>query len=272
VPVNEAVLFDFSKQLDEIVELNQDERYARVQPGIVLDRLRDAAAEHQLPFGPDPATHSRCTLGGMIGNNSCGTHSILAGATADNIDELDVLLHDGTRFTAPASVDEQQLGRTIAAGDRVGEIYGRLRALRDRYADLIRERYPKIPRRISGYNLDALLPENRFNLAAVLVGTEVTCALTPRALQADREPAPPVARPARLRRLSRGADRVPDIIEFEPIGLETFDWRLVRKELVKGSATTSRSTRASACCCPRSARPARDRRLTGTGRGDADKG
>src|SRR5436305_3591799 len=142
--VNEAVVFDISKYMKELLELDPERRFARVQPGIVLDRLRDAAEEHDLTFGPDPATHSRCTLGGMIGNNSCGTHSILAGVTADNIEELDVVLYDGTRLTAPSAVSDEELERTIAAGGRVGEIYSRLRELRDRYAQLIRDRYPDI--------------------------------------------------------------------------------------------------------------------------------
>src|SRR5947209_7438164 len=175
--VNEAVLFDFSKYMNELLELDPERRFARVQPGIVLDWLRDAAEEHQLTFGPDPATHSRCTLGGMIGNNSCGTHSIMAGVTADNIESLDVLLYDGTRMELPCAVSDEELERVIARGGRVGEIYSRLRDLRDRYGGLIRERFPKIPRRISGYNLDRLLPEGNFNLAAAIVGTESTCAL-----------------------------------------------------------------------------------------------
>src|ERR671932_2839973 len=149
--VNTAVLLDFSKYLNAILELDPERRFARVQPGVVLDRLRDAAEEHQLTFGPDPATHSRCTLGGMIGNNSCGVHSILAGVTADNVESLEVLLYDGTRFTAPSRVSEAELEALVAGGGRTGEIYARLRDLRDRYADLIRERYPKIPPRISGY-------------------------------------------------------------------------------------------------------------------------
>src|SRR5579884_4205416 len=154
--VNEAVIFDFSKYMNQILEIDHERRFARVQPGLVLDRLRDAAEEHQLTFGPDPATHSRCTLGGMIGNNSCGTHSIIAGVTGDNIESLDVLLYDGTRMTLPSSVSEEQLERTISEGGRVGEIYAGLRDLRDRYGELVRERFPKIPRRISGYNLDRL--------------------------------------------------------------------------------------------------------------------
>src|SRR5436305_1640641 len=125
-------MFDFSKYMNELVELDPENRVARVQPGLVLDRLRDAAEEHQLTFGPDPATHSRCTLGGMIGNNSCGTHSIIAGVTADNIEALDVLLYDGTRMTLPSAVSEEELHRVVDGGGREGEIYAALRELRDR--------------------------------------------------------------------------------------------------------------------------------------------
>src|SRR6516162_3352063 len=135
---NVAVVFDFTKYMHQIVELNVDERYARVQPGVVLDTLRNQAERARLTFGPDPSTHSRCTLGGMIGNNSCGTHSLLAGKTVDNVEEL--------------------------------------RGIRDRYSDLIRDRFPHIPRRVSGYNLDQLLPEHGFHVARALVGSEGTCA------------------------------------------------------------------------------------------------
>src|SRR5204862_3636948 len=106
---NVAVVLDFSKYMNRLIHLDPEALIARVQPGIVLDRLRDAAERHHLTFAPDPATHSRCTLGGMIGNNSCGTHSILAGVTADNIEELDVILYDGTRLRAPNAVSDDEL-------------------------------------------------------------------------------------------------------------------------------------------------------------------
>jgi FAD/FMN-containing dehydrogenase/Fe-S oxidoreductase len=233
--VNEAVLFDFSKYMNEIVELDAEQRFARVQPGVVLDWLRDAAEEHELTFGPDPATHSRCTLGGMIGNNSCGTHSIMAGVTADNIESLDVLLYDGTRMTLPSAIGEAELERTIASGGRVGEIYSRLRELRDRYGDLIRERYPQIPRRISGYNLDRLLPEGGFNLAAAMVGTEATCALVLEArCKLIDSPQKRSLVLVGYDGCAEAADQVPWVSEFGPIGLETFDRRLLDNELRKG--------------------------------------
>src|SRR6266850_3986546 len=174
---NVAVVLDFTKYMNGILELNASQMFAHVQPGVVLDTLRNRAEAHHLTFGPDPSTHSRCTLGGMIGNNSCGTHSLLAGKTVDNVEELRILLYDGTQITVGAAADENQLDSIIVEGGRRGAIYSKLRALRDQYADLVRARYPKIPRRVSGYNLDQLLPENGFHVARSLVGTEGTCVI-----------------------------------------------------------------------------------------------
>src|SRR5262249_42056914 len=139
-----------------------------------LDDLRTRAEAYHLTFGPDPSTHNRCTLGGMIGNNSCGVHSVMSGRTSENVEELDVVTYDGLRLSGGPTTDEE-LEHIIGAGGRKGEIYARLKGLRDRYADRIRERYPRIPRRVSGYNLDDLLPENHFNVARALVGSEGTC-------------------------------------------------------------------------------------------------
>lgn len=172
---NVAVVIDFSKHMNRILSLDAEARTAWVEPGCVLDDLRDAAEEHGLTFGPDPSTHNHCTLGGMAGNNSCGVHSVMAGRTSDNIEEMEILTHDGHRMLVGATA-EPDLARIVAEGGRRGEIYGALRDLRDRYGDLVRARYPQIPRRVSGYNLDDLLPENGFNTARALVGSEGTCA------------------------------------------------------------------------------------------------
>jgi len=175
--VNVAVVIDTSKYLDRVLSIDPVARTALVEPGTVCDTLRDAAEKHRLTFAPDPATHSRCTLGGMIGNNSCGPHSVMAGKTVENIEALEVLTSDGERFwVGPTS--EEELEAIIRGGGRRGEIYAGLKALRDRYADLIRAKFPKIKRRVSGYNLDQLLPENGFNVARALVGSEGSCALT----------------------------------------------------------------------------------------------
>src|SRR5205814_479696 len=166
---NIAIVVDYSKYLNHILSIDPDTRSAWVEPGTVLDDLRDAAENYHLTFGPDPSTHDHNTLGGMIGNNSCGVHSVMAGRTADNVRELDILTYDGLRLrVGPTS--EEDLRSIVAAGGRRGEIYRRLDELRRRYADLIRARYPNIPRRVSGYNLDELLPEKGFNVARALVG------------------------------------------------------------------------------------------------------
>src|SRR5436309_7264140 len=130
--------------MHEIIELNLTEKCARVQPGIILDDLRHAAESHSLTFGPDPATHTHCTLGGMIGNNSCGVHALMAGKTVDNIDELEILTYDGLRMRVGAT-SEEELASIIRDGGRRGEIYAGLKSIRDRFADQIRARYPKIP-------------------------------------------------------------------------------------------------------------------------------
>lgn len=231
---NVAVVLDFSKYMHAIVLLDVKKRLARVQPGIVLDSLRNAAEKHRLTFAPDPATHSRCTLGGMIGNNSCGVHALMGGKTVDNIESLDILLYDGTRMTVGAT-SEEELRSIIAAGGRRGEIYAGLARIRDTYADEIRRRFPKIPRRVSGYNLDELLPENGFHVARALVGTEGTCVtVLEAACQLKESP-----QHRRLVALAFGdpfiaADHVPQVLEHKPIGLEGFDGLLVDYMLKKG--------------------------------------
>ncbi len=232
---NDAVVLDCSRHLGEIVELDPQRRTARVQPGVVLDDLRRAAERHGLTFGPDPATHDHCTLGGMIGNNSCGVHSIMSGRTVENVDELEVLLYDGTRLRVGAGGDDSELDRVVDEGGRRGDIYGRLRALRDRYAQLIRERYPDIPRRVSGYNLDELLPERGFHLARALVGSEGTCVTL---LEATlRLVGSPPARCTLALGFADGAaaaEPVCEILEHGPTGVEGFDDVLLEQVRKKG--------------------------------------
>ena len=237
---NVAVIMDFSKYMREIVELDPEKKRARVQPGVICDQLRDAAEEYDLTFGPDPATHAFCTLGGMIGNNSCGNHSVMAGQTVNNIEELEILLYDGTRMRVGPTSDEE-LEQIIQKGGRPGEIYRKLRDLRDRYANLIRERYPQIPRRCSGYNLDQLLPENGFNVARALVGTESTCVTI---LEAT---ARLVDSPQFRRTLVFGyedrfdaGDHVKEIMKHGPIALEGFDHTLTDNMETKFALATDR--------------------------------
>src|SRR5438093_4312243 len=179
--VNYAVVIDHAKYLTEIGEPDEERRLIRCQPGAINDHVNLKAGKHDLMFGPDPSTHEYCTIGGNVGNNSCGTHSVHArmmgngSRTSDNVHELEILTYDGVRMRVGATSDEE-LEAIIVDGGRRGEIYGALRDLRNRYASLIRERFVDIPRRVSGYNLDELLPEKGFNVARALVGTEGTCA------------------------------------------------------------------------------------------------
>ncbi|MGH8706580.1 MAG: FAD-binding oxidoreductase, partial [Burkholderiales bacterium] len=221
--VNVAVVIDCSKYLDRVLSIDAAARSALVEPGVVCDSLNAAAAGHGLTFGPDPATHSRCTLGGMIGNNSCGAHSVMAGKTVENIEALEVATYDGARFWC-GPTDEAEFDRVLAKNDRQAEITRGLKMLADTYGELIRAGFPKIKRRVSGYNLDQLLPENGFNVARALVGSEGTCALT---LQAR---ATLVKRPRHRLLLVQGypdvfaaADAVPEILAAGPIACEGLD-------------------------------------------------
>jgi len=231
---NVAVVLDCSAHLRGIIEIDAQRRLARVEPGVVLDSLRAAAEAHGLTFGPDPASHAWCTLGGMIGNNSCGVHSVMAGKTDANVESLDVLTYDGTRLRVGRTSDDE-LGRIAASGGRRGAIYAQLRDLRDRTAALIRERFPDIPRRVSGYNLDALLPENGFDVARALVGTEGTCVVVLEATVRLTES--PRYRALALLGYSdvyQAADAVPEILAAGCIGLEGFDEVMVEAMRAKG--------------------------------------
>ena len=231
---NFAVVLDFSKYMAKILEVDPVRRIARVQPGVILDHLRNAAEKHGLTFGPDPATHDRCTLGGMIGNNSCGVHSVMAGKTDDNIEELEILTYDGVRMRV-GRTSEEELERIIREGGRHGEIYRGLKSLRDRYADLVRKRYPNIPRRVSGYNLNYLLPENGFHVARALVGTEGTCVtVLEAACRLVESPPKRVLLVLAYADIFQCADRVPEIMAQGPIGLEGVDHLLVEYTRRKG--------------------------------------
>src|ERR1700720_4390706 len=161
---NAGLVLDFSKYMNRIVAIDPDARVAQVEPGLVQSHLNDALGSHRLFFAPDPSTKDRCTIGGMIGNNSCGAHSAAYGKTVDNVEALEVLLYDGTHLSLTGSIADVELDAAIARGGREGELYSQLRELRDRSADSVRDHFPKLPRRVSGYNLDELMPERDFNL------------------------------------------------------------------------------------------------------------
>jgi len=231
---NAAIVLDTSRYMNNILHLDPEARNADVQPGVVCDQLRNAAEEHGLTFGPDPSTHTHCTLGGMVGNNSCGAHSVMAGKTVDNIESMEVLTYDGLRLTV-GPTSEQELEEIIAAGGRKGELYAGMRDLRDKYADAIRQGFPQIRRRVSGYNLEALLPENGFNVAEALIGTEGTCAITLSA-RAKLIPSPPhrVLVVFGYDDICQAGDEGPAIMETGPLALEGIDDQIVSDMRRKG--------------------------------------
>ena len=225
---NVGVVLDFSRHMRAVLALDPDARTARVQPGVVLDDLRAAADPYALTFGPDPATHAWCTLGGMIGNNSCGTHGLYAGKTVDNVESLRVVCYGGESFEVGGYDDAGYAAAVAAGGPRAG-VLGGLREIGRRYGTLVRTRYPDIPRRVSGYNLDQLLGPGRLHAARSLVGTESTCVLVTEAtVRLTGSP--------RHRRLVvlgypdvfAAADAVPALLAAAPLlGLEGFDKTLV---------------------------------------------
>jgi FAD/FMN-containing dehydrogenase/Fe-S oxidoreductase len=225
---NVAVLIDFSKYLNRLRSIDTGARTAEVEPGCILDNLRSAAEKHHLTFGPDPATHDHNTLGGMIGNNSCGVHSVQAGRTSDNVEALEILTYDGLHIVVGPTSDHE-LRQHIAHGGRRAEIFTQLDDFRRRHRDLILKRYPRIPRRVSGYeNLDELFPENGFNVARALVGTEGTCVTVLSAkLKLVSSPAHRVLALIGFRDVYAAADAVPEALRFHPAGLEGMDEMLV---------------------------------------------
>ncbi len=178
--IGPGLVVDFSRHMNRILSIDPERRTAVVEPGVVLDDLRAAAAEHGLTFGPDPSTHSRCTIGGMIGNNACGSHSVVWGTTADNVTGLRMMLPDGREIDA----------RRGTSGDPALDT--RLRDLRDSTMAPLRVELGRFRRQVSGYALQHLLPENGFDVAKALVGSEGTCGLLTQATVRLVEP--PAAR------------------------------------------------------------------------------
>ncbi len=224
---NEAVVVDMSRHMSRIVDIDPERRTAKVEPGVVLDDLRRAAERRGLTFGPDPATHAWCTLGGMIGNNSCGTHGLYAGKTSDNVERLRVVLAGGEELEvgayAPGALDA-----AVAGGGRLGKLLAGLSDLSERYGPMVEARFPVIPRRVSGFNLDELTPARGFHVARALVGTESTCAFTTEAtLRLVTSPKERSLVVIGYPDVFAAAEAVPGLLAHPLLALEGFDRTLV---------------------------------------------
>ena len=245
-------VIDCSKYLNRIVSIDPDRRVAKVQPGVVLDQLNTAASEFALQFGPDVATSDRANLGGMIGNNSAGSRSIVYGKTIDHVRKLDVVLSDGT------CARWEPLGKTERAVKELqptleGRIYRQLKRIVESNREEIRARYPQILRRVSGYNLDAfvsgcqdlaLLPpgarsvwerrcsefgEDVFNVSHLITGSEGTLATITEA-EVDLVDLPPFRGLVALHfsTLTHAIDAVETIIECQPSAVELIDQLIIQ--------------------------------------------
>jgi FAD/FMN-containing dehydrogenase/Fe-S oxidoreductase len=175
--VGEAIVIDFSKYMNKILEFNEKERWVRVQPGLVRDELNEEMAKYNLHFAPDPATSSRANVGGMVGNNSSGTKSILYGKTVDHILEARILLADGTELLLK-ELSKEEYNHKTTQKNREGEIYRSIQKIIDENRGEIKQRFPKVMRRVGGYNLDEFVYTDRWNLAKLITGSEGTLALT----------------------------------------------------------------------------------------------
>ncbi|HWU58462.1 MAG TPA: FAD-binding and (Fe-S)-binding domain-containing protein [Microbacteriaceae bacterium] len=227
---NAAVVIDWTKYCNAVVSVDADASKAVVEPGITLDSLNAAVAQHGLMYGPKPATHSHCTLGGMMGNNSCGSSAQAFGKTVDNVLRLEVLTYDGVRMWVGETSDEEYQ-RIIALGGRRAEIYAGARKIITEYADEIRDKYPRIPRRVSGYNLDSLLPDNGFNLAQALIGSESTLVTILRA-EVKLVPAPTASTFVVLGfpTIADAGDAASAIATHDPLTIEGLDETVIRDE------------------------------------------
>ncbi|MGW6261942.1 FAD-binding and (Fe-S)-binding domain-containing protein [Streptomyces sp. NPDC055085] len=224
--VGAGVVLDFSRHFNRLLALDPQARTATVQPGIVLDDLQGAASAHGLLFGADPSTHSRCTLGGMIGNNACGTHSVAWGRTADNVLELEAVTYRGT-VVRLGEMTQREIDEVIAAGDDRGQLIASLYRLAQSNLATLRTELGRFPRQVSGYALEHLLPERRFNLARALVGSEGTLAVILSA--AVRLLSPPPTRALVVlgfQDACAAADAVPALLRHQLLALEGLDHAL----------------------------------------------
>lgn len=224
--VGPGVVVDFSRHLGAVLDVDPQARTATVQPGTVLATLQRAAAPHGLRFGPDPSTHNRATLGGMIGNNACGSRALGYGRTADNVVALDLLTGAGERLTVGAGLP--------ADG---APLLHHLHALTAAHLATIRTELGRFGRQVSGYSLEHLLPEKGFDVPKMLVGTEGTCGVvlgaTVRLVEAPRHT---VLVALGYPDMASAGDAVPPLLAFSPVAVEGLDARIVQALLAQRGA------------------------------------
>ena len=227
--VNHAIVLDFSRHLNRLLEVNPEEGWARVEPGIVVAALNRQVAGHRLHYAPDPSTVNRATVGGGIGNNSCGTHSVLFGKTIDQVLELDTILSDGTRARL-GPISPSGLEYRLSGPGLLGNAYRETARLAEANRAEIEARYPKIMRRVSGYNLDEFLDPDPFNLARIVVGSEGTlCTITEAKVKLEPLPNATGVAALHFEDIFQACDSTPAIIEHGPSAVEFIDDMIIRQ-------------------------------------------
>jgi len=221
--ISSGVVLDFSRHMNRILELDPTSRVARVQPGVVQNDLQRAAGEHGLLFGPDPSTMSRCTIGGMIGNNACGSRTLGYGRTSDNVTALEVLALSGTALRLESGVDPR-IGHHGDGGRILTDLERVVRA----GLATIRTEFGTFGRQVSGYALEALLPENGFDVARFMVGSEGTLGVvteaTVRLAEAPRERVLVVLG---FPDIATAGEATLTVLEHQPTACEGLDARIV---------------------------------------------
>jgi len=221
--VNHAIVTDFSKYLNQIIEVNKEEQWARVQPGIVLDDLNRQLIPYGLMYAPDPTTSSRACVGGGVGNNTCGAHSVIYGKTLDHIKELDVILSDGTQ-THFQTLDARELEAKLNGIGLESDIYRGVRRLAQENVAEINARYPNIMRRVSGYNLDQFLVDDNFNMTKMIVGSEGTlCVVTEVKINLVPRPTMTALSVVHFEDIFGASEAVQHILEHGPSSIEIMD-------------------------------------------------
>ena len=232
--VNHAIVTDFSKYLNQIIEVNEEEMWARVQPGIVLDDLNRQLIPYGLMYAPDPTTSSRACVGGGVGNNTCGAHSVIYGKTLDHIKELDVILSDGTQ-THFQPLDSRELEAKLNGVGLESDIYRGVRRLAQENAAEIEARYPNIMRRVSGYNLDEFVTDAAFNMSKMIVGSEGTlCVVTEVKINLVPRPIMTALSVVHFEDIFGASEAVQHILEHNPSSIEIMD----RNVLERSKAST----------------------------------
>jgi FAD/FMN-containing dehydrogenase/Fe-S oxidoreductase len=226
--VGEALILDFSKYMNEILEINAQERWVRVQPGLIRDELNEVLKAHNLHFAPDPATSSRANIGGMVGNNSSGTKSILYGKTVDHVLEAKVLLADSTELLLK-ELPIEEIKRKAQQQNREGQIYRRTLEIIQTNKVEIEKRFPKVMRRVGGYNLDEFIDKDQWNLAKLIAGSEGTLAILLE-LKLNLEPLPPFKSVVvvHFAELLDAIKAVEPMLHYQPSAIEILDRTVLR--------------------------------------------